>query len=126
MRPEPDNGAALVIEPLTLLVSFWELKAFFTPQAPILLGQTDHRQSQGFFIPVLSFGLILLRGAYHAYQAAYPPFRCGKLLTGMNNGGLAELLYAQALGFKKSRLSFRISLSSSNSATIFLSRSFSF
>ena len=149
MWPEPDNGTVLVIEPFALLMSFWELKSFFTPQAlhlfmvylptfepqqvsdfprsvtPVFPCQADHSQTQGFLVLILSFGLILLRRTHHVYYAACPSFRCSQLLTSVNDGP-TQLLNVQAFGFKKSRLSFKISLSSSNSATIFLSRSFSF
>ena len=42
------------------------------------------------------------------------------------NDCLTELLCSQVLGFLWFRLSFRMSLFSSNSATIFFSRTFSF
>ena len=68
-RPQPDDGAVLVIEPFAPLVALRQLKAFFTPKAlhflvvhmpafdlqqmrdlavaiaPILLGQPDQSQT---------------------------------------------------------------------------------
>ena len=141
VRSQPDDGAILVIEPPSLLVPLRELKTFFTPKTlnllmvhtptfhpqqlgdlpiavpTILLSQADHRQAQGFLALVLSFGLILLCGPCHIHHTTCTPFRRCKLLTSMNNG-LTQQIRRQALGFKKSRLSLRISLSNSSSAKI--------
>ena len=65
----------------------------------------------------------LVGDALDAAKVTRPRWR-SRLLC--KNDGLTQLLCGQTLGFKKSRLSFRISLSSSSSATIFFRRLFSF
>ncbi len=53
------------------------------------------------------------------------PFSGVELLADVDHG-LTQIVGRQAFGFKKSRLSLRISLSNSSSATIFFKRWFSF
>lgn len=125
----------------------WQLQAFFTPDplnllvidgkalgpqkfadlaiavTAILFGKTDQGQTQIVLVP--RNGLIVLRAAGNAEDFASPPLGCPKLLARLDDGS-AQVLCRQALGFKKTRLSLRISLSSSRSATIFFSRWFSF
>ena len=89
----------------------------------ILLRQPDQSQSQGI---IVSGCRTILQGApRQSYHPARPSLRRREHLARMNDR-LTELLWRQALGFRWFRLSLRINLSSSNSATIFFSRVFSF
>jgi hypothetical protein len=90
--------------------------------APVLLRQPDQIQPQG---SIIFPGRLVLQGTKR--QSNHPagsPFRRRELLARMDNG-LTELPGRQALGFRWLRLSLRISLPSSSSATIFFSRVFS-
>lgn len=89
----------------------------------ILLGEPDQGQTKLIF--VLLYRPALQRAARKPDNLACAPLRCTELLTRVDNA-ITELTGAQAFGFKKSRLSLRISLSSSRSATIFFRRWFSF
>ena len=135
----------MVIKPLAALVPMRQLQAFLTPDpldllvidAPtfgsqefadfpvavttVLFCQPDQRQTQ--IVLALRSSLVALRTAGNAKGLAGPPFGCPELLARLNDGG-SQIPCRQALGFKKSRLSLRISLSSSRSATIFFSRWF--
>ena len=132
-----------MIEPPALLMPCRQLPAFFVPcplnllmvdmpalhsqqftklavSVPaILLSQPDQLQAQG--IIVLRRLLVMHRAVRNARRLACAPFRYVKLMTCMNNS-LPEVICRQAFGFKKSRFSFKISLSSSRSAAIFFSR----
>ena len=139
--------AVLVVEPPALLVPLRQLKSLFAPDplnllvvhlpafdaqqlrylaiavAAILLRQPDQGQPQGI---IISVGRLVLQGtARQTNHPAGPPLRRRQLLARMDNG-LTKLLGRQALGFRWLRLSLRISLSSSSSATIFFNRAFSF
>lgn len=145
--PQADDRAVLVIEPLTLLVALRKLQPFLAPEpldllvidppaldveqlgdlavaiSFVLLRQPDYRQPERI---VISWGRSILQGApREADHPERPSLRRRELLACMC-GGLTELRCGQALGFRWFRLSLRISLSSSSSATIFLSRAFSF
>jgi len=100
-----------------------ELANLAVAVAAILFGKTDQGQTQIVLIP--EDRLIAQGAAGNAEDFAGPPLGCPKLLARLDDGG-SQVLCRQALGFKKSRLSLRISLSSSRSATIFFSRWFSF
>jgi len=146
-RPQPYDRSILVVEPSALLVPLRQLQAFFAPDplnllvvhlptfdaqqfgylaiavAPVLLGQLDQGQSQSI---IISAGRsVLQRTSRQANYPAGPPLRRCELLARMDHG-LTKLFGRQALGFRWLRLSLRISLSSSSSATIFFSRTFSF
>jgi hypothetical protein len=89
----------------------------------VLFGQPDQGQAQIVLVP--GNGPIAQGTAGNSENLAGPPLGCPELLASLNDGG-SQSLCRQALGFKKSRLSLRISLSSSRSATIFFSRWLSF
>ena len=116
-------------DPLNLLVV--HLPAFDMQQfrylaiavAPIPLRQPDQGEPES--IIIFSGRLVLQGTTRQANHPAGPPLRCRELLARMDNG-LTELPGRQALGFRCGRLSLRISLSSSSSATIFFNRVFSF
>ena len=91
--------------------------------ATILLGEPDQGEAQ--IVLVLSPDLIAEGAPRYPKNLARPSLGRSELLTGLDNR-TPQLIRSQILGFKKSRLSFRISLSSSRSATIFFSRWFSF
>ena len=91
--------------------------------ATILLGQSYEGEAQ--LILILLPDLIAQGAARYPKNLACPSLGRSELLTGLDNR-TPQVIRCQILGFKKSRLSFRISLSSSRSATIFLSRWFSF
>ena len=146
-RPEPDDRAVPVVEPPVLLMPLRHLQPFFTPQAfnlivvylpaldteqsrylavtvtPVVLRQPDQGQPQGI---VITLGRLIVQGT-----AGYTNYPVGsslgrrQLLTRMDNG-LTKIPARQALGFRWLRLSLRVSLSSSSSATIFFRRAFSF
>jgi hypothetical protein len=89
----------------------------------ILLSQSD--QGEAHIVLVLLPNLITQGAACYPKNLAGPTLRGSELLTGLNNC-TPQVIRCQILGFKKSRISFRFSLPSSRSATIFLSRWFSF
>jgi hypothetical protein len=89
----------------------------------VLLGQSDAGEPQ--IVLVLLPHLIAQGAPCDPKNLARPPLRGAELLTGLDNR-TPQVIRSQILGFKKSTLSFRISLSSSRSATIFFSRWFSF
>ena len=89
----------------------------------ILPDQPDQLQAQSTI--VLRRLLVMHRAVRNARRLACAPFRCAKLMTCMNNS-LTKVISRQTFGFKKSRLSFKISFSSSRSAKIFFSCWFSF
>ena len=145
--PQPDDRSILVIEPPALLVPLRQLKSLFAPDplnllvvhppafdaqqlrylaiavAAVLLRQPDQSQPQGV---IVSIGRLVMQGAARqANHPAGPSLRRRELLARMDNS-LTKLPGRQALGFRWLRLSFRISLSSSSSATIFFSLAFSF
>src|SRR6185503_20267628 len=78
--------------------------------AAILLGQPDQGQPQIVLAPGNS--LIALRAAGNSEDLTGPPLGCPEPLTRLDDSG-PQVLCRQTLGFKKSRLSLRISLSSS-------------
>jgi hypothetical protein len=147
LRPQADNRSIVVIKPLAAFVPMRQLQAFLAPDsldllvidgpafgsqeladlavavAAILFGKTDQGQPQ--VILALRDRLIAQGAAGDSEDLAGPPLGCPELLARLDDGG-SQVLCRQALGFKKSRLSLRISLSSSRSATIFFSRWFSF
>jgi|GEM_PF-1306293 len=137
----------MVVEPFATLMASGQLQTLFPPYpldllvidqkaldlqklmdlaisiSAILLGQPDHGQA---LIIIALLGALIAQGAAgNPKNLACPPLGCAELLACLNDRTL-QVFSTQILGFKKSRLSFRISLSSSRSATIFLSRWFSF
>lgn len=144
---QPDDRTVLMIEPSPLLMALRELQPFLAPKplhflvihfpsfnaqqfhhlpitvASILFGQSDQSQSQ--FIVISRCWSILQGAPRQTNHPARPPLRHCELLACMNDG-LTKLLGGQALGFRWFRLSLRMSLSSSSSATISFSRAFSF
>ena len=89
----------------------------------VLLGQTDHGEAQS-VLSILFDSLVPQGGTTEAYYAISSTFRRSQLLARMDFG-LEELVKTYASGFKKSRLSIAIGLSSSSSAKIFFRRWFS-
>jgi len=95
----------------------------------VLWGTVAQQEQIGYFENI--FGPHL--GANHNSQGlprqanhpARPPLRRRMLLACVNDG-LTKLICGQALGFRWFRLSLRMSFSNSSSATIFVSRAFSF
>ncbi len=142
LRAQTDYGTVFVIKPLSLLVAMRWLQTLFAPQSfdlllidlpalnakkfsnlavavtAILLGQSDQSLSKA--VIFLLYGLIVMCGSRHANRFACMPFREAKLLTHMDDS-LAKIGNRQTLSFKKSRLSFKISLSSSSSTTAVVS-----
>ena len=146
-RSQPDDRAVLVVEASLLLVALRLLQPFLAPEPlhllvidppsldpqkfghlaiavpAIALRQPDHGEPQLIVIPL--DGPVLHETAGKADHLARPTLGRGEFLTRMNDG-LTKLARRQALGFRWFRPSLRMSLSSSNSATIFFSRAFSF
>ena len=87
--------------------------------APVLLGQPDQGQPQVILGP--GHSRIALGAAGNSENLTGPPLGCPELLPRLDDGR-SQVLGRQTLGFKKSRLSLRTSLSNSRSATIFFSR----
>ena len=100
-----------------------QLSDLAMPASTVLLRQPDDRQPQR--IIASRNWSILQEAPRDANHPTRPALRRRELLARVNDG-LTELLCGQALGFRWFRLSLRMSLSSSSSATIFFSRAFSF
>nr|WP_068317698.1 hypothetical protein [Aliiruegeria sabulilitoris] len=138
-RSQSNDRAVLVIEAALLLVTLRLLEAFLAPEplhllvvdapaldpqqlchlsiaiTPIALRQSDHGKPQ--LIVVLFDSPVLHGTAGKSDHLAGPAFGRGEFLTRVNDG-LTKLARRQALGFRWFRLSLRMSLSSSNSATV--------
>ena len=136
-----------MIKPLPPFMAMWKLQSLFAPEpfhllvidcpafdtqelcdltiaiTTILFGKAYQGQPQTLIITL--YGLIVIGGTCKANRFAGVPLGRPKLLAHMDYS-LTQIGNRQTLGFKKSRLSLRISLSSSSSVTIFFSRAFSF
>ena len=84
--------------------------------AAILTGEPNQFQPKR--IIVTRRTLITHRRARNPRHRTSPVLRNAELLAGVNNRATL-IRYTQAFGFKESRLSLRINLSNSKSATIF-------